>query len=182
VKRNSKSGFTLAEVMLTIAIVGIGLTLVVQGLSVSKVSALQTYNIKAARDLGLLTMGRIRAGLYQDELDSRLTGSYGEEGFEYFTFEVLLGDEQFEESEGNEDSPFHDSYQAREEREEEADRESDSNDEDEDELEEDYEKVHVKVSFPPVPDYKNYVVLEEWIPWKQVYGSDEDEEEAGVDS
>jgi len=177
VKRNSKSGFTLAEVMLTIAIVGIGLTLVVQGLSVSKVSALQTYNIKAARDLGLLTMGRIRAGLYQDELDSRLTGSYGEEGFEYFTFEVLLGDEQFEESEGNENSPFHDSYQAREEREDEADRESDSDDDEE--LEEDYEKVHVKVSFPPVPDYRNYVVLEEWIRWKQVYGSDEEEE--GVD-
>lgn len=175
---HKKSGFTLAEVMLTIAIVGIGLTLVVQGLTTAKVKALQTYNIKAARDLGMLTMGRIRAGLYQEELDTRLSGNYAEEGFQYFYFDVLLADEQFEDTAGTgTEGPFHDSWAAREEREEEARRDSDS-DEDEDEIEEDYEKVRIKVSFPPVPEYQNYVILEEWIPWKQVYGTDEDEEAA----
>ncbi|MCA8981222.1 MAG: hypothetical protein H6831_12540 [Planctomycetes bacterium] len=165
--------------MLTIAIVGIGLTLVVQGLSTAKVKALQTYNTKAARDLGMLTMGRIRAGLYQEELDTRLSGNYAEEGFQYFYFDVLLGDEQFEDTgTADADSPFHDSWRAREEREEEVRRDSDT---DEDEIEEDYEKVRIKVSFPPVPEYQNYVILEEWIPWKQVYGADE-EEEASAES
>jgi prepilin-type N-terminal cleavage/methylation domain-containing protein len=178
VRVNSKSGFTLAEIMVTILIVGIGLLMIVQGLSTAKVKALQTYNIKAARDLGMLTMGRIRAGLYQEELDSRLSGNYAEEGFEYFAFDVLLGDEQFDNDYGSgTESPFHDSWAAREEREEEARRDSDSDeDEDEDEIEEDYEKVRIKVSFPPVPEYKNYVILEEWIPWKQVYGDDEEED------
>lgn len=179
---NSKSGFTLAEIMVTILIVGIGLLMIVQGLSTAKVKALQTYNIKAARDLGMLTMGRVRAGLYQEELDSRLSGNYAEEGFEYFYFEVLLADEQFEDNYGTDgDSPFHDSWAAREEREED-DRSSGGSDEDEDQIEEDYEKVRIKVSFPPVPEYKSYVILEEWIPWKQVYGIDEDEEEATAES
>lgn len=176
-RSRAKSGFTLAEVLLTIAIVGIGLTMVVQGLSTAKVKALQTYNIKAARDLGMLTLGRISAGLYQEELDSRLSGNYAEEGFQYFYFEVLLGDEQFENTENNADGPFHDGWKAREDRIREERREN-GVDEDDDQIEEDYEKVRVKVSFPQVPEYKNYVILEEWIPWDQVYGKDEDEEES----
>lgn len=180
-KVTRRSGFTLAEVMVTIMIVGIGLTMVVQALSVAKFKALQTYNVKAARDLGMLTLGRIRAGMYQEELDTRLTGSYAEEGFEYFDFEVRLGDEQFDESNDDDtESPFHDTWRAREEREEEAERESgeDDSNEDPEEMDEDYEKVRIKVNFPKVGEYTNYVVLEEWIPWDQVYGLSEEEQAA----
>jgi len=175
---SDKGGFTLAELMLTIMIVAIGLMMVVQGLSTAKMKALQTYNMKASRDLGMLTMGRIRAGLYQEELDSRLSGNYAEEGFPHFYFEVLLGDEQFDESgAGDEDGPFHDSWRAKQEFKEREERESDS-DEDDDELEDDFEKVRVKVSFPPVPEYTSHVILEEWIIWNQVYGLSDEEKEA----
>lgn len=178
-----KSGFTLAEVMVTIMIIGIGLTMVVQALSVAKFKALQTYNVKAARDLGMLTLGRVRAGLYQEELDSRLVGSYAEEGFEFFEFEVRLGDEQFDETNDDDrvESPFTDTWRERQVREEEEERYSDDDDdsnEDPEELDEDFEKVRVKVSFPKVGEYTSYVILEEWIPWDQVYGLSEEEEAA----
>ena len=34
----------------------------------------------------------------------------------------------------------------------------------------------MKVFFPKLRDYKNYLILESWIPWEQVYGPEEDEE------
>ena len=59
-----RSGFTLAEIAVTIVIVGIGLVLVLQGLNHSKMTAAHTRNMKLARELGHLTMGQVEAGIY----------------------------------------------------------------------------------------------------------------------
>ena len=53
----ARAGFTLAEVAVTLVIVAIGPTLVLQGLNTSKMSAAQTHNRKVARELALLTLG-----------------------------------------------------------------------------------------------------------------------------
>ena len=54
----SSSGFTLAEVAVTIVIVGIGMLLVLEGLNVSKMTAAQTRNMKR----------KLRSGGILDEL------------------------------------------------------------------------------------------------------------------
>ena len=38
------------------------------------------------------------------------------------------------------------------------------------------EKVKIRVVFPQFTEQTAEVILERWIRWKQVYGSDEDEE------
>ena len=43
-RASARAGFTLAEVMVTLVIVGIGLTLVLQGLNTAKLTAAQTRN------------------------------------------------------------------------------------------------------------------------------------------
>ena len=65
----ARAGFTLAEVAVTLVIVAIGLLFVLQGLSTSKFTAAQTHNRKLARELALVTLGEIQAGLYRDDLD-----------------------------------------------------------------------------------------------------------------
>ena len=75
------AGFTLAEVAVTLVIVAITLTLVLQALTNAKLTAANTRNIKLARDLGLLTLGQVEAGLLQDEIRDFYSGSYAEEGY-----------------------------------------------------------------------------------------------------
>ena len=125
----ARRGFTLVEVAVTIVIVGIGLTLVLQAMNTATTSAAQTRNMKIARELGLLTLGRIKSGLYQEEVRDRFYGSYAEDEFPEFEFEVLLGDEAFDEQpDANDpDRPF-DNFRAREER---LAEEADATDEDE---------------------------------------------------
>ena len=65
--------------------------LVLQALGTATTAAAQTRNMKLARDLGLLTLGRISAGLYQEEIRDRFFGTFGEEGYPEFEFEVALG-------------------------------------------------------------------------------------------
>ena len=164
-------GFTLVEVAVTIVIVGIGLTLVLQALSAAKLTASHTRNQKIARDLGLLTLGRIESGIYREEIRDRFGGSYAEEGYPQFYFEVALGDEAFVEQADREadDSPFYDSWNS--------DRDDEGED---DETTEPYEDIKVKVSFPEQADTKNYLILQGRAPWEQVYGPDEDEEDAAA--
>ena len=169
--RAAGAGFTLVEIAVTIVIVGIGLTLVLQALNTATTQAGQTRNMKLARDLGLLTLGQISAGLYQDDLRDRFFGTYGEEGYPGFEFEVALGEEIFEEMPDPDDPnrPYYDSWN-------DPDKLDDEEDEDE-EATQPYEKVKIKVTFPKLGDYKNHVILESWLPWEQVYGPDEDEEQ-----
>ncbi len=170
-----RRAFTLVEVAVTILLVGGTLVWVLEGLNGAKFSAAQTSNTKLARDLGMLTLGRIQAGLYQEEIQTdRIEGTYADEGYETFTFEVVLGDEVFREREEQEDQRGRrfDNWQ----HERQLEWEAEDYDEDE-QAEEPYQVVQIKVIFPKIQDRPNELILERWIPWLQVYGEDEDAEE-----
>jgi len=165
IKQRARAAFTLVEVAVAILIVGIALTLVLQSLNTSKLRAKQTQNLKLARELGTLTMGRLSAGLYREEIDSYYTGSYSEEGYPEFSYEIVLGDNSFPELEDYEEGVRFDNWY-----------DDDLNEDDDDEdAEEPYEKIRVRVTFPVLSEYSNQLELERWIPWDQVYGEEEDE-------
>jgi len=178
VKHSSRRrrGFTLAEVAVTLVIVGIGTTLVLQGIITAKMSAAHTHHRKVARGLALLTLGQLESGLFWEELDGGdgdvLSGTYADEGYEDFSWELVLGDEEFTEyADDDQRGPYHDSWQSERDR---RDRQRDDEDEDEDEkVAEPFEKVRIKVMFPKLGERPNELVLEHWIPWQQVYGSQE---------
>ena len=58
----SKVGFTLAEVAVTIAIVGVVLVFSVQGLNNSMFQAANTRDLKIARELGLFKIAQFPLG------------------------------------------------------------------------------------------------------------------------
>ncbi|MFT7486696.1 MAG: prepilin-type N-terminal cleavage/methylation domain-containing protein [Candidatus Paceibacteria bacterium] len=164
-----RAGFTLVEVAVALVIIGIGLTLCLQSLQTAKMQAAQTRNLKLARELGVLTLGQIESGLFQDELTSGYTESYAGEGQPDFFFEILTGEDQFEDLDPNAERSYHDAFAARRQREFEAGQESD-----EDEVAEVFEKVRIRISFPKFGLYKNYVDIESWMDWVQVYGEEEE--------
>jgi prepilin-type N-terminal cleavage/methylation domain-containing protein len=171
--RTESAGFTLVEVAVTLLIVGIGLTLCLQSLFTAKATAAHTRNLKLARELGVQTLGQVESGLFQDEIRSDYYGTYAQEGYEAFSFVIMLGDDAFAEyDEYDSDSMYHDTFAARRDREWEARRDAG---EDEDDFEEPFEKVKVQITFPKTGEYNNQLVLENWMPWKQVYGEDEEE-------
>lgn len=168
-------GFTLAEIAVTIVIVGIGLLLVLQGLNTAKLTAAHTRNMKLARELGMLTLGQIAGGMLQEDIESGYFDTYAEEGYPDFTFEIMLGDDMFREP--DRDGAFNswdpDLYE-------------DDEEDDEEEVEEPFEEVRVRVTYPAIKDMPNQLTLEQWIPWKQVHGEqeskdgEEDAEEDGA--
>ncbi|MFT5288502.1 MAG: prepilin-type N-terminal cleavage/methylation domain-containing protein [Planctomycetota bacterium] len=183
-----QSGFTLAEVAVTLVIVSITLIFVLQGLAQARLTAFYTTDRKIARQLALETLSQIESGLYWEDVQEsgdKLVGTYAEEGYESFEYEVLFGEEDdFRMSpqglDNNEYSGF-DSWSR--DRDSDRDGVSDSeeiggSDEDEEEIAEPYEVVRIQVMFPTLgmPDVTNTIVLERWITWKLVYGEDEDEE------
>lgn len=171
-----RSGFTLAEVAVTIVIIGIGLVLILQGLNAAKMTAAHTHNSKLARDLAMVTLGEIESGLYSEEVEDSedtLSGSYAEQGYQEFYWEVVLGDETFPDLPDEESDRF-DSW-----RPDPYDDDLDEDDEESDEEDEGepYEKVKIRVTFPPLKDFTNTLIFEKWVPWDQVYGVDEEDEE-----
>ena len=60
-KTATRGGFTLAEVAVTIALVGLALVYMLQGLNTAKITAAYTRNIKLSKELALLTLGRIES-------------------------------------------------------------------------------------------------------------------------
>ena len=187
IRRAALRGFTLAEVAVTIVIVGIGMLLVLEGLNMAKMSALQTKNLKLSRELALLTLGQISAGLFQEEIQNGLHGTYAQEGFPDFTYEVAVGDVALTASEGSRganDTSF-DSWNRPVTTSTSTTNTTDSQKDDQskkdpkDITDQPYEKVKIKVGFPTIriekEELKHELVLEEWIPWKQVYGSNEAE-------
>ena len=78
---HGRTGFTLAEVAVTIVIVGIALVLCLQGLHGSKLQAAWTRNFKLARELGATTMGEIASGLYAEDIRDGLSGTYSDADF-----------------------------------------------------------------------------------------------------
>ncbi|MEO0649905.1 MAG: type II secretion system protein [Planctomycetota bacterium] len=173
----SAAGFTLAEVAVTILIVGGALTLLVQGLNNAKFEAAYTRNLKVARELAVTTLGEIAGGVYAEDLenDDRIDGTYADFGYEQFSFEVLIGtDNEFTDADDaydNDDTRLpYDTVRARREREDE-----ERDDEDEDEVEEPYETVRIRVQFPQIKEYKCELELEQWMEWSLIHGSPEDE-------
>lgn len=172
-----RRGFTLAEVAVTIALIGLALAWMLQVLNASKLTAAYSRNLKLSRELSLLTLGQIESGQYADDLDNeRFEGTYAEEGYPDFAFEVVLGDENFR-PDPNDQRAF-DNWQAERSR---RDREQRAEEGDESEEEEDeaYEKIQIKVTFPKVQDMRNEYILERWLPWRQLHPEEAAEAEAG---
>lgn len=168
-------GFTLAEVVVTIAVVAIALTLAFQSLNVSKLTAAHTRNSKLARELALYTLGQIEAGLFWEDIETGRTGIY--EDYPNYSYELALGDETFIEVDPNE-GPF-DTWAYREEQR----RLADDYDADaEEEQIQPYEEVRVKVTYPAMREFPNEVILERWVRWVQVYGEEEEVEMDGDES
>lgn len=165
-------GFTLAEVAVAIVIVGMGLMWILEGMNLAKLTAAHTRNYKLARELALVTLGQIESGEYQEDIARGLAGNYAEEGYPDFVYEVIVGDEGFRET--ADDGTF-DSWRPRET------SSTDEEDEDKKDEEQPFEKVKIKVVFPRMKEFTNELVLERWMPWKQVYGeSDEAESDASA--
>lgn len=180
-KTGDSTGFTLAEAAVTIAIVGIVLLAVMQGLQGAKMASLNVKNQKTAYELGTGLLGEIRVGLYREELESGMTGDFAEQEEPDFRWEVTLGDDVFTDADdGSEERPF-DNLQDRREREEDRENSSDSRftDEEDEEAAEPFEKVKIRVTYPLVEEYPTELLLEAWIPWVEVYGPEEEEELAG---
>jgi prepilin-type N-terminal cleavage/methylation domain-containing protein len=163
-------GFTLAEVAVTIALVGLALAWMLQVLNAAKLNALQSRNLKLSRELALLTVGQIQGGLFADELDDdRIEGSYAEEGYPDFSFEAIIGDENFRPDE-NDRAAFDNWRHERDQKERERGEEDD-------EAAQPYEKIQVKVVSPKIQDQPNEYVLELWVPWEQIHPPAEGTEE-----
>jgi len=167
-----KGGFTLVEVAVALVIVGIGMTFCLQALQTAKMQAAHTRNFKLARELAVMTLGQIEAGLYQEEVQSGYTGSYAQEGYPDFHFEIMLGEDSFEQEDYEYSSDaYHDSFEARRQRRLE---EAEDLGEDEEDIQEPYEVVKIRVVFPRVLEYRNYLDVESWLDWEQVYGDEEE--------
>lgn len=175
-----RRGFTLVEVAVTLIIVGITLLWVLEGMNRARMTAAHTHNSKLAAELAMQTLAEIESGLYWEDIDQQLglAGNYAEEGFEAFSYEVVLGDETFiDVSEEEQGTLPHDALVEKRRREEEAERDKDDG---EDEVEEAYERVKIKVTFPPTTEEKPEVILERWIPWIQVYGQEAEADSASA--
>ena len=167
--RTQKGGFTLAEVAVTIVIVGIAVVMMLQSLNRAKLESAHTRNTKLARELALITLGQIESGLFRDDLDRGLSGTYADEGYPMFAYEVVAGDDSFLSADTGYGGNRFDTWQDRRQREDEA-RSASERDEDE-EAREPYERVKVKVTWQvKIQDLPTELVLERWMPWDQAYG------------
>ncbi|TAJ24295.1 MAG: prepilin-type N-terminal cleavage/methylation domain-containing protein [Planctomycetota bacterium] len=163
----ARAGFTLAEVAVTVVIVGAALTLCMQALNTAKITAVQTRNLKLARELGLFKLGELESGIYFEDIDadSTLADTFAEQGHPEFSWEIALGDDAFAEADPN--APFN-SWSAKFEKDKEKQEEAGA-----EEAEQPYERVKVRVKFRQIASFKDEVVLERWIPWKQVHKTEE---------
>jgi len=170
-----RRGFTLAEVAVTIAIVGMALAWMLQTLSTAKVTAAYSRNLKLSRELSLYTLGQIESGLFNEDLDNeRLEGSYADEGYPDFYFEAVIGDQSLR-PDMNDQRAFDNWRYEQEQRR----RNATSEDEDE-EAEQPYEKVQLRVTFPKIGDLSNEFVIERWLPWNQLHPEETTEEDGAT--
>ncbi len=166
--RAVRQGFTLAEVAVTIVIVGAMLIYLLQGLSGTKLLAAQTRNNKLARELALAKLGQVGSGLFQEDIDKGLTGTFADEGYPDFSYEVVVGDEPFVDEQGDVREDRFDSWNQPN-----LDKQSNSSKGDDpnaDPIEKPFEKVKIRVVSPKIQEFSNRLTLEQWFPWVQVYG------------
>jgi len=165
--RSSSAGFTLAELAVTLVICSLALTLVLQGVNTAMSTAAHTHNRKVARDMALQTLGQVESGLFWEDMDDRLYGSYDEEGYPDFYWEVVVGDDALSDlDDDGEPTLAYDSW---------AEDPYDDDDDDIEGAEEPFERVRIRVTFPKTGDWPSELVIERWIPWDQVYGSSGDD-------
>ncbi|MDF1800124.1 MAG: type II secretion system protein [Planctomycetota bacterium] len=161
-----QSGFTLAEVMVTIALVGAVLIFGLKGLNDSMFQAAYTRDLKIARELALFSMGQVSSGLFIEDVEDHMSGDYADQDYPEFSWEIVLGDEEFDEPEVEREDRF-DSWNPN----------PDDDDDEEEDAEEPYEIVRVKVRFPAAGERVGELILEEWITWEHVYGQPNEEDE-----
>ena len=164
-----RAGFTLAEVAVTIAIVSIVLVVQVQGLSNSMFQAANTRDLKIARELGLFKIAQLESGLYSEDIEDHMAGDFSEQEYPSFLWEVVLGDESFDDNDEDEDTGRFNSWDT---------VDDDEDDDEDDPTEEPYQEVRVKVTFSGPKDAPKEVILERWVTWSFLYG-EEDEDDAG---
>jgi type II secretory pathway pseudopilin PulG len=169
IRRTRGSGFTLAEVAVTIVIVGTMLIYLLQGLNGTKLLAAQTRNHKLSRELALQKLGQVGAGLFQEDIDKGLAGTFADEGYPDFSYEVVVGDETFRDQQDPGESGRFDSWNPPNKQEEEP------KDPNEEPVEKPFEKVKIRVTSPRIQEFSNELVLEQWFPWVQVYGEKEED-------
>ncbi len=169
-KNQGRSGFTLAEAAITIAIVGLTITYTLRALTAAQTTAAHTHEVKLAREMALRTLGEISTGQYIVDSGEVLTGTYDEEIAPYMSFEAAFGDATLpaRSRDENGDQSF-DNWQARDQYR----QENDINDDVEGDHEP-FEKVIIRVSFAKHSDLPDFIELESWIPWEQVYGLDDE--------
>lgn len=174
--RARAAGFTLAEVAVTIVIVGVMLIYLLQGLSGTKLLAAQTRNNKLSRELALAKLGQVGSGLFQEDIDKGLMGTFADEGYPDFSYEIVVGDENFlEDGEDIRDDRFDSWNQPSFD----DPKPNDPNDPNDEPVEKPFEKVRIRVVSPKIQEFSNRLTLEQWFPWVQVYG-EKDEDQQGL--
>lgn len=166
--RSQQAGFTLAEVVITIALVSIVLISGLQGLNNAMFQAAQSRDLKIARDLAKHTLGQLAAGYYLEDIEEHMSGDYSEQDYKDFSWELVLGDAEFDEPATEGEYDRFDSWNP----------DGEEDDDEDDDAEEPYEMVRVKVTFPTPGDRNGEVIIERWMDWETVYGPSEDEEGA----
>ena len=76
--------------------------------------------------------------------------------------------------ETDEDGRPFDNFEARRDWEDDQD---DGTEEEDEETDEPFEKIRLRVTYPAFSSYPSEITLEQWIPWDQVYGKDEEDED-----
>ncbi|MEM8712451.1 MAG: prepilin-type N-terminal cleavage/methylation domain-containing protein, partial [Planctomycetota bacterium] len=170
----SSAGFTLVEAAVTLAIVAIVLVTILKGMEGSKLTAFHTKQKKVAYELGMGLIGEFSVGLWREEIEPGLTGSFAEQDEPDFFWELALGEEVFEETNDDTERPF-DNFAARRDWEERNRSETEEEEMEDGEIEEPFEKIRVRVTFPQLKDFTNELILEAWVPWEEVYGPSEEE-------
>jgi len=168
IRRARSQGFTLAEVAVTIVIVGTMLIYLLQGLNGTKLLAASTRNMKLSRELALAKLGQVGSGLFQEDIDKGLSGSFADEGYPDFSFEVVVGDDTFVDQRNQADNGRFDSWHP-------PNRDDKKKKDDEETVEKPFEKVKIRVTSPKIQEFSNQLTLEEWFPWAQVYGEKQDD-------
>ena len=170
-KKKQGSGFTLAEAAITIAIVGLTITYTLQALTAAQTTAAHTHEVKLAREMALRTLGEVATGQFLVDGNEVLTGTYDEEIAPYMAYEIAFGDATLptRSRDGNDGEKPFDNWRARDQY-----RQDNNTDDDIEGDHEPYEKVIIRVTFPRHSDLPDFIELETWIPWEQVYGLDDD--------
>ncbi len=176
----ARAGFTLAELAVTLVIVGMTLLIVLEGVNNSRSTATQTKNRKIAQELALLTIARVESGLFWEELDglgTSLSGTYAEEDYPAFSWEMIIGDEEFAGDYDDDQDPYFDNLRHRRD----VAEEYDEADDDEEAFSDTgssggpFERVSVRVSYPQLTDKPSTLTIERWIPLEQVFGNEDGE-------